>query len=78
MALFFQELHQLDVLVDQRHTGAGLDQGDLFLPSHLQLFGEDFGIGQGFVVIHRFLEVDILAGGPGSQHFFTLAAEFVH
>ena len=78
MAFLLQKLHQLDVLVDQRHTGTGLDQGHFVLAGLLQLLGKDFGIRQRLVVIHRFLEVYILAGGPGSQHFFTLAAEFVH
>ena len=78
MAFFFQELHQLDVLFDQRHAGAGLDQGDFIFAGLLQLFGEYFGIGQGLVVVHRFLEVDVLARGPGGQHFLLLAAEFVH
>ena len=78
MAFLLQKLHQLDVLVDQRHTGTGLDQGYFVLAGLLQLLGKDFGIGQRLVIVHRFLEVDILAGGPGSQNFFLLAAEFVH
>ena len=78
MAFLLQELHQLDVLVDQRHAGTGLDQGYLVLAGLLQLLGKDFGIRQRLVVIHRFLEVYILAGGPGSQNFLLLAAELVH
>ena len=68
-ALVLQIGQQLDVLIQQRNAGAGLDQGDAVLLGVQQLLGENAVFGHGLVIIHGLLEIYIFAGGPRGQDF---------
>ena len=63
-AIVLQVLQQLDVLLNHRHTGTGLYQRPAVPLGAEQLFRENPLFGHGLVVVHSFLQVNILAGGP--------------
>ena len=75
LAVVLEIGQQLDVLVHQSHAGAGLDEGLAVFLGLEQLLGEDALLGHVLVIVHGFLEVHVLAGGPLGQDLFAEGLE---
>ena len=63
-AFVLQELQELNVLLDESHAGAGLDQGNALLLGIGKLLAEDLVLGESLVVGKGLFQVNVLTGGP--------------
>ena len=77
LALGLEELEQLLVLLRQGHTGTRLDQSPAFLGSLLQLSAKTLLCGDGFLIGHGLVEIDVSPRVPLSKHLLTLGEEGV-
>ena len=77
LALVLEVLQKLDVLADEGHTRAGLDQSPARLLGVQELFGKDALIRHRLVVIYCFLKVHVLSGGPLGQDFLAQPCELI-
>ena len=78
LALVLQVVEQLDVLLDQRHAGPGLDQGIPVFLGQAQLAGKALGFRYGLLVGKGLVQVHSLARGPLAQDHLAQLHEIIH
>ena len=71
LAVLLQILHQLNVLLHNRHACTGLHEGSAVTLCVQQLLAKLTAFGHGLVVGNCLLNIHILASGPLGQDFLT-------
>ena len=77
LALGFEEAEQILVLLGQSHTSTRLDQSPAFLGSLLQLSPETLLCGDGFLIGHGLVEIDVSTRVPLVQYLLAFSEEGV-